>query len=122
MSDHRVLIVDDEPLLRDVLHVVLSDQYDAVAVSSGEEARQKIASGERFDVVLCDLYMEGVSGVALYHWLSLEHPDLCPRVLFMTGGAFSTEVVEFIRNVKNRVIEKPLSLDVIEDAIRAMVA
>lgn len=58
----KVLIVDDEPLVRQTLAYVLQDEYEVVAVGSGEEALEA-SRREPFPVVILDLCMEGISGI-----------------------------------------------------------
>ncbi len=58
----KLLVVDDEPLVRQTLSFVLQDEYEIVAVGSGEEA---VAASEKedFPVVILDLCMQGLSGI-----------------------------------------------------------
>lgn len=58
----KILVVDDEPLVRETLRYCLEDHYDITSVASGEEA---IAASlrEDFPVVILDLCMEGLSGI-----------------------------------------------------------
>lgn len=55
-------MVDDEPLVRQTLDFCLRDNYDVIAVSSGQEALEA-ARKEPFPVVILDLCMEGLSGI-----------------------------------------------------------
>lgn len=58
----KLLVVDDEPLVRETLDFCLRDDYDITSVASGEEAI-KISRVEDFPVVILDLRMEGLSGI-----------------------------------------------------------
>lgn len=58
----KLLVVDDEPLVRQTLSYCLEDEYDVTAVASGEEAIQA-SLRESFPVVILDLCMEGLSGI-----------------------------------------------------------
>jgi DNA-binding NtrC family response regulator len=58
----KLLIVDDEPLVRQTLTYVLQDEYDVLAVASGEEAIEA-STRESYPVVILDLCMEGLSGI-----------------------------------------------------------
>jgi CheY-like chemotaxis protein len=62
ISNRRVLVVDDEPLVRQTLDFCLRDDYSVAAVSSGEEAVEAVRN-EAFPVVILDLCMEGLSGI-----------------------------------------------------------
>lgn len=61
-SSRRLLVVDDEPLVRQTLSLVLKDEYEVTAVASGEEAVQA-SMHDTFPVVILDLCMEGMSGI-----------------------------------------------------------
>jgi len=58
----KVLVVDDEPLVRETLSFILRDEYEVTAVGSGEEAIEA-SMRESFPVVILDLCMEGLSGI-----------------------------------------------------------
>jgi CheY-like chemotaxis protein len=58
----KLLVVDDEPLVRQTLSLVLQDEYEITAVGSGEEAIEASLK-ESFPVVILDLCMEGLSGI-----------------------------------------------------------
>lgn len=113
----RVLVVDDEPLIGTTLRILLDD-HDVKVVVSGLAARELLERGERFDVILCDLMMEDLSGMDLARWLEQARPELAGRVVFMTGGAFTEEARRFLRTVPaSRQLEKPFSTDEILRAL-----
>lgn len=58
----KVLVVDDEAMVRQTLHFCLEDEYDITSVASGEEALE-VVQREDFPVVILDLCMEGISGI-----------------------------------------------------------
>ncbi|MDD5199798.1 MAG: hybrid sensor histidine kinase/response regulator [Terrimicrobiaceae bacterium] len=58
----KLLVVDDESLVRQTLSLILQDEYEVTAVSSGEEAIEA-SLREPFPVVILDLCMEGLSGI-----------------------------------------------------------
>ncbi len=110
----RVLVVDDEPLIGTTLRILL-DEHDVQVATSGRAARDLIASGAEFDVILCDLMLEDLPGMDLARWLEREHPETADRVVFMTGGAFTDEARRFLRGVpSSRQLEKPFSSDEIQ--------
>jgi CheY-like chemotaxis protein len=86
VTPQRVLIVDDEPELRDYVAEVLREASFAVtAARDGLEAMRRIEAGEQFDLVLTDIRMPGLSGLELVRRAKQRSPDL--RVLFMSGYA-----------------------------------
>ena len=103
----RILVIDDEPAVRRVLTRALGKHYDVVAVESAENAQELLVKDHRFDVVLCDLMMPGMSGVALHEWLRGVRPENAERMMFMTGGAFTPMAREAIGRASVPVLEKP---------------
>ncbi len=106
----RVLVVDDEPRLLSALATILSDLHDVVAADSGERALALVAEDERFDVILCDLMMNGLDGIALHDELERARPALAERIVFMTGGAFTPRARAFLARIPNVCIDKPLDM------------
>jgi PAS domain S-box-containing protein len=108
-AKRRVLVVDDEPALARELASQIGDGpdgHEVVAVGSGEQALAKL-SGTRFDVVLCDLKMPGMSGEDLYHHVRRRDPEQASRFVFMSGIAFVPEVDRFVAAAGRRVLHKP---------------
>ncbi|MCZ7685450.1 MAG: response regulator [Sandaracinaceae bacterium] len=113
----HVLVVDDEPLIGTTLRILL-DEHEVRVVGSGPAARDLLAGGASFDVILCDLMLEGFSGMDLSRWLETERPEMAKRLVFMTGGAFTEEARSFLRGVPSaRQLEKPFST---EDILRVL--
>ncbi|WP_375742377.1 MASE1 domain-containing protein [Corallococcus interemptor] len=116
----RVLIVDDEPRLAQSMRLLLEPGHDVVTVTRGEDALARVAAGESFDVVLCDLQMPGMDGIAVYRRLQSEAPALASRVVFISGGASSPEARAFVEAVAQRVLEKPVRPDVLLSTVEAV--
>src|SRR4051812_30285187 len=92
----RVLVVDDEPKLGNVVARTLAPEHDVLVLTSAQEALARITVGERFDLILCDLFMPHVDGVEFYERVQLVAPELVERIVIMTGGAFSERTVAFL--------------------------
>jgi CheY-like chemotaxis protein len=102
----RVLVVDDDPFLLSGIAQVL-DQDEVVPVESGADALALLARDTAFDVLLCDLVMEGGGGIEVHRWLSQHQPALAERTIFMTAGAFTAEAREFLAHITNPILRKP---------------
>jgi CheY-like chemotaxis protein len=118
----RVLVIDDEPMLLRAIRRFLSGDADVVLASSGAEGAEIIGEDCQFDVVLCDLIMPGVSGIALYEKLGTLCPELQKRLVFLTGGAFVERTSEFLASVENVVLEKPPDVEALRDLVRRFAA
>jgi DNA-binding NtrC family response regulator len=101
-----ILVVDDERASRESLVDVLTDEgYEVVAAANGEEALKAIESSE-FDLVITDLRMPGIDGVALLR----EVRKLCPQtlVILVTAYASVETAVEALRQGAHDYMIKPL--------------
>jgi CheY-like chemotaxis protein len=103
----RVLVVDDEQLITTAVHRTLSLQHEVRSFDRAQAAFECMSQGERFDVILCDLMMPDMSGMELHAWLLRIAPDQAARMVFLTGGVFTTGARAFLSAVPNSHIEKP---------------
>ena len=97
----KILLVEDEPLVRKMVSRVLTRvNYEVVTAESGEDALEKADDISDFDLLISDFVMPGINGSALAGILQQRHPGL--KVLFMSGYTF-----EEIDNEHNHLILKP---------------
>jgi two-component system NtrC family sensor kinase len=101
----RILIVDDEAEIREILAEILT-QHRVAAVSSGREALERMAA-ERYDVILTDIRMPDLDGRTLYREIERRWPEQASRVVFVTGDSLASALHEFASEVGRPVIEKP---------------
>jgi len=117
-----VLVVDDEAPLAAVLAQTLRRAgLRAEACSSPFRALERLSSGERFDVVLCDCQMPGLRGVELLERARVAWPDLAQRILFMSGGLGAADQ-QYLAEHGYRLLEKPASSRELEAAVRELLA
>jgi CheY-like chemotaxis protein len=110
MARHRILVVDDEENLRDVLVEVLKrDGHDVDSAVDGNEGLRRIEE-TRYDLVITDLRMPGVEGPVLYEALRLHYPADPPRVIFMSANTGIEEYARFIAEAGEPALEKPFNL------------
>jgi PAS domain S-box-containing protein len=113
----RLLVIDDERMILRLLQRMLGDEHEITALESAAQALDLIASGARFDVILCDLMMPQMTGIDLHKALSLAHPDQAARMIFLSGGATDASAVAFLERVAGRHLDKPLD----RGALRALI-
>jgi PAS domain S-box-containing protein len=113
----RVLIVDDELPLAEMMRRTLARDCDVAVAGDARAALALLTSGDAYDVILCDLMMPGMTGMDLFAEAARRHPGLERRFVFMTGGAFTPRAVEFLANVDNRLLEKPFETTALRAAI-----
>jgi DNA-binding NtrC family response regulator len=111
-------VVDDEPLVARSLQRILLRDHEVDVVDRARAALDRIAGGERFDAVLCDLMMPDVSGMAFYDEVGILDPGLRERVVFVTGGAFTDAARDFLERVPNLRLEKPVDPTTLRETVR----
>ena len=114
----NILVVDDEPIICFTIERMLSTDHDVTALTSAKEALARIEAGERFDVILCDVMMPEMDGAALYDLLHTRYPEQAERMVFVTGGAFTSRGQEFLARVPNARVEKPFDVPALLGLIR----
>lgn len=114
----RILVVDDEEMIRMILCRVLK-AHAVTALSSAKEALPLLAGGARFDAILCDLMMPAMNGIEFYHLLVQQYPDQASAVIFVTGGAFSKETAAFLHSVGNIQLPKPFDAVILRATVDA---
>ncbi|MDR3478330.1 MAG: response regulator [Gammaproteobacteria bacterium] len=105
----KILVIDDEPTLLKVIKQILSKNHD-ITVSDGRAAlRLLVDQGENFDAMITDVNMPDVSGIDLYRYVANQYPGLEQRIIFVTGGDYTSTATEFLRSIKNPCLEKPFT-------------
>jgi PAS domain S-box-containing protein len=103
-----ILVIDDEPMVGRAITRMLVPPHRVVCVGSAADALEQLATG-RFDTILCDLMMPEMTGMALYQQLQAEAPAHAARMVFLSGGAFTQEAIDFLQRVPNARLEKPFT-------------
>ena len=106
----RVLVIDDEKEVRDVIADVLEmDGLDVLTASDGREALA-LMNRNRFDLIFCDLRMPQMDGRAFYEAIQRDYPGAFKRIVFVTAKADSPEYGAFLRETNIPVMEKPITM------------
>ncbi|HXI03706.1 MAG TPA: ATP-binding protein, partial [Candidatus Saccharimonadales bacterium] len=109
----NILVVDDELTIIDILFQVLkADGHRVDTALSGTAALRKIER-ERYDVIISDLKMPGMSGQQLYEQVRRRDEALARRIVFSTGDTVSDDTRSFLESSGNRYLQKPFELDTI---------
>src|ERR1022692_203530 len=104
----RLLIIDDEQMILGALRRSLSGEYNVTCASDGRRALERLRAGDRYDLILCDLMMPEMTGMDVFAEIEKLAPDQAERMVFVTGGAFTTRAREFLERVPNARVEKPI--------------
>ncbi|MCA9596218.1 MAG: response regulator [Myxococcales bacterium] len=113
----RILLVDDDAAVLRSLGRVLSRRHDVVAVDGGAAALALLRRDSHFDVIVCDVMMPDVDGVAVFDALSEIAPELRRRTIFCTGGEFTARTKSFLAATDRTVLIKPVTTEALTSAI-----
>ena len=115
MAKQRILVIDDEPLMREyVEEALLRSGYQVEAVSSGREAVTALKA-KAFDVVVTDLKMAPMDGLEVLRHVRTEYPDT--RCIVMTAYGTIETAVAALKEGADDYILKPFSPDALEVAV-----
>jgi nitrogen-specific signal transduction histidine kinase/CheY-like chemotaxis protein len=114
----RVMIIDDEPLLLDMLAGVLADDCDVTTFAAPRAALAALRADRAWDVVLSDIMMPELSGMDLYAEVTHELPELTHRFVFMTGGTFTARTQAFVQSLPQEPLLKPFGREAALTRIR----
>ena len=114
----KVLVVDDEPLVAELISRTLSDLgLQVLTAADGNEVIDRVDIQD-FDIIILDFKMPELGGAQLFERIEAMAENVAPRVLFITGDIHSGQVSEIVRRTGNPVLRKPF---VLEDLIAAVV-
>ncbi|MFO0628181.1 MAG: PAS domain S-box protein [Polyangiales bacterium] len=116
----RVLAVDDEPSVLAGVVRALGDLHAVTTVGSASDALRLLVNGARFDAVLCDVVMPGMTGPELLSEIERHWPDLAPRVTMMVGGS-SRDAARMLGGARP-MLSKPFDATTLRDAVAQALA
>src|SRR5438876_5585875 len=117
MPAERILIVDDEDPIRDFVSVMLSSaNFVCTQAASGKEALALLDSGEEYELMLSDLMMPGMDGIALLEAAKERFPDM--PVLMVTAVTDVSVALGAIRTGAYDYLLKPFERDQLLAAVR----
>jgi DNA-binding NtrC family response regulator len=114
----RILVVDDEALIRDTLAEYLQQEGFAVDACPTGEAALALAAETRYDVALCDMQLPGIDGIELLERLLKLSPQTF--VLLVTAFATVENAVEAFQRGAHDYLMKPILLDEVLGKVRRM--
>ena len=119
-SKKRILIVDDELLIRDLLYDYFAGcDYEIAVADNGQEALDLLAES-RFDTAILDLRMPDIDGLELADRMHDRDSEL--PIIFMTGFPSMESAIEAIRRHAEDYFVKPFNLKHMRKAVEAAIA
>jgi two-component system chemotaxis response regulator CheY len=115
----RVLVVDDEPCVRNVVRLVLEKAgYDVLEADNGETAIEAINTGENrlvLDAVICDIRMPKINGVQAIDYLKKQFPHV--PIIVLTAYPETEMAVSFMRSGVADYLVKPVDAQKLTAAV-----
>ncbi|HEX9427012.1 MAG TPA: response regulator [Candidatus Polarisedimenticolia bacterium] len=117
---HRILAVDDDELILDLLSQTLASQrYHVDVARTCEDALPKILFND-YSGILLDLVLPDSNGLGLFRQIARRRPAMRSRVAFLTGALDTGEAVRFVRLVNVPVLRKPFDLGDLISTVRQL--
>jgi CheY-like chemotaxis protein len=113
----RVLVIDDDAMLRRALVRGLKRRHVVIEHDDAEVALAEIASGDRYDAIVCDLNLGGMTGRQFLFALHAILPEQAAKVVILSGAARATLDDPLLAIVGPRFVEKPATLAEIEHVL-----
>jgi signal transduction histidine kinase len=119
----RVLVVDDEESILQMISEVLTRNGYRVDVARDGESALRLLAHYHYDLALCDWKMPGLSGQQVYERLYAKDPEMSQRLIFITGDIVNEKTQEFLQERNKVCLSKPFTLVEFRTAInRVMTA
>jgi putative nucleotidyltransferase with HDIG domain len=115
MAGERILIVDDEEMIRDLCsHILTAEGYGVTVMPDGEAALEEFGRSTT-DLLITDIKMPGIDGLELYERVKKLNPDIV--TIFITGhGTLDTAIESLMRGVEGFVL-KPFTQEELLSAV-----
>jgi len=110
-SGAKILVVDDEAATLDFLKRLLTEQgYDVETTDRANIVLERLQS-DKYDLILLDIKLPGMSGIELYHHIEKTDPALAERVIFISGDVMEITTKDFLDKTKASHIVKPINIE-----------
>jgi PAS domain S-box-containing protein len=118
----KILVVDDEPVVRRLLSQVLTAEgHEVEATDDGKDALNRI-KGNRYSLILLDIKLPGMSGSELYERIKEISESLAQRVVFITGDVMGADTEAFLARTEVPYIHKPFDVKQLSTEIKRLLA
>jgi len=109
VSHARLLVVDDEPEIGELMRGLLESAGHEVATAESGAVALELLDAARFDAIVCDLRMPDMDGATLWREVRQRHPALATRLLFVSGDTLSPEARRFVEQSGCNTLDKPFT-------------
>lgn len=116
----RILLVDDDPLISDlVVDMLAMEGYEVDTASNGVEALGKLQN-QRYDLIVTDLHMPKLDGSGFYQELIERRLHPSRRIIFLTGTTGGSQEHRFVQDAGLPLLFKPFNLAELIELVRSV--
>ena len=117
----RIMIAEDEAPIRELLaRALVQDGHEVATAANGAAALEKISGDGDFDLLVTDIQMPVMDGIALALAAARDHRDL--KVVLMTGYADQRERALGLDSLVREVVQKPFSIAEMREVVKKTLA
>ena len=117
----RILIVEDDPVLRENIAVILSEEYTVVDANDGSRAIDILEQDQQFDLILSDIMMPNIDGYGLYDYAKSSEILSDIPFIFLTARADNSSVRKGMNLGVDDYITKPFAIDDLLNGIKTRI-
>jgi PAS domain S-box-containing protein len=114
------LVVDDERAVRQSLERLLHSRRFSVDLAHDGEAASALLNTRQYDVVLCDVRMPKMGGIALYRFIHSFHPENVKGFGFISGDIMNAEVQRFVEHSQIPLLSKPFTAEQLDTFLESI--
>lgn len=119
-GSRRALVVDDEPAVRRSLRRLLLSRRFSVDLAKDGLVAAHLLNERRYDVVLCDVRMPKMGGIALYSRIDSRHPEVLPGFAFISGDILNAELQQFAEQSQIPLLSKPFTAEQLDSFLERL--
>jgi PAS domain S-box-containing protein len=122
ISGQRALVADDEKGVRMLLQRMLTQRGFAVDVAVDGEMASTLVQQSQYDVILCDVKMPRVNGLALYERIRRQQPDILDRFIFVSGDILNPQLRGLSDSSQILLLSKPFDGSTLDKVLAEVIA
>jgi len=121
-NGRRILIIDDEEGILEMLSELLSQFGFKVDTASSGESGLKSTSANRYEAIFCDWKMPGLNGQQVYERMRIMEPATAKRMIFVTGDVANESTRNFIETEGRPFVAKPFTIRELREALHSVLS
>ncbi|TDI14133.1 MAG: PAS domain S-box protein [Acidobacteria bacterium] len=118
----RILVVDDERVILDLLATILETSGHRVDTASNGQRALEMLKKARYDLIISDMKMPDIGGEVLWESVHASDPDMAGRIIFSTGDTMNPATRAFFERTGNHYLAKPFRVEEVDQVVRKVLS